>query len=758
MYPLQQDIKKSILPQSRIREIDDKEILLPASLKDARKLSLNDLEDLARRCMVPEKEITEAKDERYPIKKKESLYDLALTWCERSKDESYPEVRQAIEESLQQPLEPEAEILEPEAEELFEESGAELARIKSDPREDIQRMLENLKQEKESILKNKSLYLERYNPEELETFLEDIEYKIRTVEKEISQIKLPDRLKIGSSIDDSDPLSYYNTKNFSVYNLSIDNITGKGKNEILNLVDIRPNDPSKFCDSFPHLSEKLLSPPQQNFLDRATEEQLRDYHKIKLGRTSEQNTVFEMLKGVSSIPRLKMIAKDLEIPDSKINSIDAFFDTELELKVGMLKNFILESSQLTKIELIKRDLRDHFHRNEIEQMINKTWGRMQFHTSHYLAFISMKYFFTNLQNDLNLTPDNKFCYIVLQYTHSQYSYYPNNFFKDIEYDDVLVRLFNVEPGKRVIVEVFLRIGGRDDHSCLLISQNFDGLRKIIFYNPNSGTDYIYRNIKTFIVNKYNEFVRGSIIRGNIWNEDSIPYIWKDSNEISSAKYSIQRGPTCSLFSRKLWLLLVLNPNIDVEVLIDYSFNQSNNIVKQHILTFYSILYFIELFLEKITTLTDILKKYSEKDLLIEFHKIFESYFIISNYLKMNGCYPFKISDSLINKIADMAPKNKDSLKIYKYDPNFRILHATKWKEEVKTKNLVPSEFALSDIPDTPANASKKRKSKKSRKPKKKKDKSKKKHRKESKKRTKKESKETPKKHTKKNRKKQSKSN
>ena len=160
--------------------------------------------------------------------------------------------------------------------------------------------IELLEQEKATYLniQEQQLFEEsRLSPEEIQTRIDDIQHKIDSISQEISIIEKPDVLKIIEPIQDSDILSYYNTYNFSVYNLSwfntyINRTSGEKMQENILIKDIRPNDPSKFCKVFPHISEKILSAPQQNFLDTATIAQLRRKHKASFRPTSKDNIAY----------------------------------------------------------------------------------------------------------------------------------------------------------------------------------------------------------------------------------------------------------------------------------------------------------------------------------------------------------------------------------------------------------------------------------------------------------------------------------
>ena len=573
---------------------------------------------------------------------------------------------------------------------------------------DMRSRIEMLEQEKATYLniQEQQLFEEsRLSPEEIQTRIDDIQRKIDSISQEISNIEKPDVLKIIEPIQDSDILSYYNTHNFTVYNLSwfntyVNRTSGEKMQENILIKDIRPNDPSKFCKVFPHISEKILSAPQQRFLDTATIEQLRRKHKTVFKPTSKDNVVYtrhNLNYDYGTIPMLKQIARSFDIPEAILTDSDSSRN-----QTEQLIDYILDYSNYTTEERIKKDLKEIFHHEEVNHMIRKTWNRMDFNTNSYFAYIAQKIFLTNIEYKLKSVPDNAYNCIPFNYDKtSGYSYDTNPgrnaFTADIPYDEVLSRIFDVKPGKRVITELHL-----PGHSCLLISQYFKdkyGLRnKLIFYNPNSSSSNVYRRIKSFIEQKYTD------IKKTQW-----PFIWINSDEISDSKYSVQKGPTCSLFSKKLWLLLVLNPTIDAEILINYSFNQTNNIVKQHILTFYSIIYFVELFLEKITTTpTSSDDNWFEKlvsmckTLTINIVYIIESYLISNKYLTLNGCYNFKLKSDILDKLQVLLPDYNPIFDMYKSDDNYRV-----FRDELKQPQLVPQEFIPDPIPDSPAIASKK---------------------------------------------------
>mgnify|MGYP002828653556 CR=1 FL=1 len=88
---------------------------------------------------------------------------------------------------------------------------------------DMRSRIEELEQEKATYLniQEQQLFEESgLSPEEIQTRIDDIQRKIDSISQEISIIEKPDVLKIIEPIQDSDILSYYNTHNFSVYNLS----------------------------------------------------------------------------------------------------------------------------------------------------------------------------------------------------------------------------------------------------------------------------------------------------------------------------------------------------------------------------------------------------------------------------------------------------------------------------------------------------------------------------------------------------------
>ena len=236
-----------------------------------------------------------------------------------------------------------------------------------------------------------------------------------------------------------------------------------------------------------------------------------------------------------------------------------------------------------------------------------------------------------MQKELGLIPSDIHYFLRLDYNEElrKYSFETLTYTKPIEYTDVLKKLFTFEKGKRTIVDLFI-----PRHACLLISEKFKNPitqlyeDKIIFYNPNSAVVEKYRDIRVFIDDEYKR------ITGN----RELYYRWIESDKINEQyNFSIQRGPTCQLYSYKLWLLTILNPEIPTEILIDYSYNQSNNIEKQYLLTFYSSLFFIELFFKYFPTFANILwskapyikgnwhkeiKEYTFSEVI---NKIFESY-------------------------------------------------------------------------------------------------------------------------------------
>ena len=151
-------------------------------------------------------------------------------------------------------------------------------------------------------------------------------------------------------------------------------------------------------------------------------------------------------------------------------------------------------------------------------------------------------------------------------------------------------------------------------------------------------------------------------------ESQIPYKWVNSNRISSVyRFSIQEGPTCFLYSCKLWLLLILNPEISAEKLIVYLFSQSSNITKQLIQTAYSSLYFIELFyryaeeyIKNMRIGGDKYKSYLEnKD------EPSKAYKKISDYLDINGCPKLSLSGSVpVKSVIEILEKPEKHI-IYK---------------------------------------------------------------------------------------------
>jgi hypothetical protein len=401
-------------------------------------------------------------------------------------------------------------------------------------------------------------------------------------------------------------------------------------------------------------------------------------------------------------------------------------------------------------------------------MIRKTWLRTSFADADSgrrsaLQFVSSSIFSKIPQRDLGYIPDNSLYTIYLKYESEIckiYSYNDSEYIGKVNYDEILKRFFNVEslpdtdweqvPFKsklthRVIINLHLPL-----HNCLLISQNFGGIKKIVFYNPNSSGGRMTTGVEDFIKKKYLE------ITGKTWDEESSPFQYISSDKISNTKYSIQGGPSCVLYSQKLWLLCILNPSIDIEKLINYAFHQTNSLMKQHILTFYSTIYFIELFLEKIVNLQamiDILSvNLTDKFILPIFYYNIEIYYISNKYLHLNGCPNFNLNSEILEKVISIIKKHGGPSAILAenyIDPNYRVLPL----KMRLPKKLVPDEFQV-EIPDSPQFASKKKKSKKkkSKKESKKKQSKKESKKKQSKKQSKKESKKKSKNYTKKTKK------
>jgi hypothetical protein len=689
--------------------------------------------------------------------------------------------RSIKDEPSQEPNLEEPVSEEPVAEEQVLE-GVDLMRMGSNSRI-IQDRINELEMEKKNYLVMLE-FDERANEE-----IASIEQTIQSMKDELAKMVLPDELIMGNPLSDKTDISglseenlhyallqkYYKTTNFCIYDMqfitSIDSTNEK--RGILQIKDIRPTDPKKFCNEFTHLKDMTLTPPHEKYLREESLENLRIKHSEVI---NSANVVFVKYNKLIKPPfhdkldlsELKKIAAgvlDVDIPKVQ-ELIDTSFrhgyENSEKGKKNMLLDYIINYSKYTTEKRIKDDLRSFFYEKEIDHMIRKTWLRTSFADagsgrSSALQFVSSS-IFTKMQNDLGYIPDNSLYTIYLKYESKIYSYNDSEYIGKVNYDEILTRFFNVEslpdtdweqiPFKsklthRVIINLHLPL-----HNCLLISQNFGGIKKIVFYNPNSSR---LRGVEDFIKKKYLE------ITGKTWDEESSPFQYISSDKISNTKYSIQGGPSCVLYSQKLWLLCILNPSIDIEKLINYAFHQTNSLMKQHILTFYSTIYFIELFLEKIVNLQAMIDILSEnlpdKFILPIFYYNIEIYYISNKYLHLNGCPNFNLNSEILEKVISIIKKHGGPSAIlaeYYRDPNYRVLPL----EMRLPKKLVPDEFQV-EIPDSPQFASKKKKSKKkkSKKESKKKQSKKKQSKKESKKKqSKKESKKKSKNYTKKTKK------
>ena len=190
-----------------------------------------------------------------------------------------------------------------------------------------------------------------------------------------------------------------------------------------------------------------------------------------------------------------------------------------------------------------------------------------------------------------------------------------------------------------LLTIVLKEWGGIGHQCLIISEWVSTeTYNIIIYDPSG----IFSN---------NLKVRESLLyylKENEYRNITYNYIF----DFESGKYSIQFGPTCMLYSWKLYLLLCLNgPKIKQRklsslTLIDYLRDQSNEEKKQLVGTLYTILYFLEVYYK-------LLKKISP-ELKMQFINTNND---ICNYLENVGC---QIPDEFY--LEERPPKKSSSKK------------------------------------------------------------------------------------------------
>lgn len=152
-----------------------------------------------------------------------------------------------------------------------------------------------------------------------------------------------------------------------------------------------------------------------------------------------------------------------------------------------------------------------------------------------------------------------------------------------------------------LLTVRLSDWGTIGHQCIIISEEAGpSTYNIIVYDPSGA----------FSKNKE---ARETLLR-YLREKESPRVTYNYLFDFDSGKYSIQFGPTCMLYSWKLFVLLCLNgPKIKQGrlsslTLIDYLRDQSNEQKKQLIGTLYSMLYFIEVYDKLIKKINPSLKK------------------------------------------------------------------------------------------------------------------------------------------------------
>lgn len=512
--------------------------------------------------------------------------------------------------------------------------------------------------------------------------LQEINTRITKLQENIDELIMDDDeiypiLILDKRICDDELYSYYTTENFCVYDLTyfhtLEEET-KQFNAKTKIKDIRPRLEENFCSNFPHLKDMELLPIHKNFLDTATDEQLRKKYN-------------ELLSSTNALPK----------------------------------------------NTIKRKLKEEMNKLELRNMITNTWNITHFRYPDIFGFYAKKVFFTRMQTKLGMIDEEQHYLLRLDYNSArrtfsfnrQTLYLSGPAVVQLSYEIVLEKLFKFTRDKRVVVdfEMPVQVDHRPvHHACLLISEYFCNPvthiyeKKIILYNPNSSFKRRYKDLKIFINQEYKK------------KNKNIDYTWIESNKISKQyDFSIQVGPTCSLFTQKLWLLTILNPETPAEILIDYSFNQTSEDEKQYILTYYSILHFIELFMKYYPTISSkiqtlVLWDQNKQGDFVQIsvseiiNKILESYLVTSNYLVNNDCPRFTLPDELYDRIASLvSPDVRTTILKYKTDKDFR-----KHPEDFEPLRLVPDSFMPEgDIPPSPSFGRKRnRKSKKRKKSKK----------------------------------------
>ena len=344
------------------------------------------------------------------------------------------------------------------------------------------------------------------------------------------------------------------------------------------------------------------------------------------------------------------------------------------------------SGKLTKICDIRptdssKYCEELYYSSETEkENLTKMWLETNFtYLNFFGSYLPFKIFFANkeaLGEKSEGFPHKRLLGLIMKYEYEKGVCNKYDGSIDLEYDvsfsETLKKLFEFKVDQRVVAHtsfLFL-IKGKPigAHSTLLISEHFPdpvtGIykKKLIFFNPDSQNHKTYNKFRFFINRYYMDNF------GLPQGESQIPYKWVFSNRISSAyRFSIQEGPTCRLYSYKLWLLLILNPEISAEKLIVYLFSQSSNITKQLIQTAYSSLYFIELFyryaeeyIKNMRIGGDKYKSYLEnKD------EPSKAYKKISDYLDINGCPKLSLSGSVpVKSVIEILEKPEKHI-IYK---------------------------------------------------------------------------------------------
>ena len=359
----------------------------------------------------------------------------------------------------------------------------------------------------------------------------EVKQKIKKLENALKERIEIEDKIISISRIESPGKKYYNTTNFSIHKILI-NISGK----LTEIFDIRPTDRSKYCEELINIQEML--------------DMIKDEHLKRSNDTKDVNL----------------------LPDKEY------------------------------LELLKIDLKKE--KNDLTEM----WNDSRFAEINFFGmYLTGKIFFTNVQalgkSDHPSLTHNPYHVLIMTYDYAtnvcNFSNDPIGFKLDVNYSGTLKKLFEFKVDQRVIVDTtFIFKNGKHTwaHSTLLISEHFPdpdtGIykKKLIFFNPDSKNHKKYNEFCFFISKYYMDNF------GLPQGESQIPYEWVFSNRISSVyRFSIQEGRSCFLYSSKLWLLLILNPEIRAEILIEYLFSQSSNIMKQLIQTAYSSLYFIELF-------------------------------------------------------------------------------------------------------------------------------------------------------------------